>query len=141
MRQEIAAKERIIDILYLIWRSIALKNAHKKKKKTGLAAWLSARPFALLAFVMVIMMLALLLQLPRMSSSIDRQREQLTSTMAAYSEKQSERNVLASELERVNSKDYIETIARREHGYGWYGETIYEVANLSEIQAQEDSAE
>ena len=61
--------------------------------------------------------------------------------MAAYSEKQSERNVLASELERVNSKDYIETIARREHGYGWYGETIYEVANLNEIQAQEDSAE
>jgi len=119
-----------------------LKNARMKKKKMpGFVSWLLARPFALLAFALAMMTLGLILQLPRMLSSLDRQQEQLTSTMQAYGEMQSERNVLVSELERVNSREYVETLARREHGYGWYGETIYEVANLDEIQAAEDSAD
>ena len=113
-----------------------MKNARrKKKKKTGLADWLRSRPFALLAFGLAVMTMALIVQLPRMMGSLERQNERLTQTMQTYSDLQSERNVLISELDRVTDKDYIEKIARREYGYGWYGETIYEVGNLAEIQA------
>ena len=113
-----------------------MKNARmKKRKKSGLAAWMRARPFTLLAFGLAVTTLVLVIQLPRMMGSLDRQDEQLTQKMQEYSDLQAQRNVLLSELERVNDEDYIEKLARREHGYGWYGETIYEVGNLAEIQA------
>lgn len=117
-----------------------MKNARKKKKKTmGVAAWLRSRPFTLLAFGLAVMTMVLIVQLPRMMGSLDRQDEQLTEKMKIYSDLQAERNVLNSELARINDRDYIETLARREYGYGWYGETIYEVGNLAEIQAAENS--
>ena len=40
---------------------------------------------------------------------------------------------LATELAEINTADFVERTARREYGYCWYGETIYEVANLDEI--------
>ena len=117
-----------------------MKNARrKKKKKMGLTARLRSRPFALLAFGLAVMTMALIVQLPRMMGSLDRENARLTQQMQTYSDLQSERNVLMSELERVSDKDYIEKIARREYGYGWYGETIYEIGNLAEIQAAEES--
>lgn len=140
MRQENFTGGRILNILYPIWRDFALKNARKRKKKTmGIAAWLRSRPFTLLAFGLAVMTMALIVQLPRMMGSLDRQDAQLTEKMKIYSDLQAERNVLNSELNRVNDRDYIETLARREYGYGWYGETIYEVGNLAEIQAAENS--
>ena len=105
----------------------------------GLTARLRSRPFALLAFGLAVMTMALIVQLPRMMGGIDREKARLTEKMQTYSDLQSERNVLMSELERVSDKDYIEKIARREYGYGWYGETIYEIGNLAEIQAAEES--
>ena len=39
-----------------------------------------------------------------------------------------------AELASINTDDFIERTARREYGYCWYGETIYEVANLEQIQ-------
>ena len=113
-----------------------MKNAQrKKKKKMGLAARLRSRPFALLAFGLAVMTMTLIIQLPRMMGALDRENVRLTEKMQMYSDLQSERNVLISELDRVSDKDYIEKIARREYGYGWYGETIYEVGNLEEIRA------
>ena len=119
-----------------------MKDARRKKKKTmGLAARLRSRPFALLAFGLAVMTMALIVQLPRMMGGIDREKARLTEKMQAYSDLQSERNVLMSELERVSDKDYIEKIARREYGYGWYGETIYEIVNLGELESAQLAAE
>lgn len=107
----------------------------KKKKKMGIADILRARPFTLLACGLAVMTLALIVQLPRVMGSLERQDEELTLRMMEYSDLQAERNVVLNELNRVNDEDYIEKIARREYGYGWYGETIYEVGNLAEVQA------
>lgn len=131
----------MFNILYLIWRNTGLKKERmKKKKKTGVIAWLRARPFTLLAFFLAVMTMVLIVQLPRKMGGLERQDAQLAEAMKTYSDRQAEYNVLRSELTRVDDAEYIETIARRQYGYGWYGETIYEIGNLEEIQAaqQED---
>ena len=134
MMQEIDVKGRILNILYPIWRRITLVSARMKKKKTmSMADVVRARPFAFLALGLAVMTLVLVVQLPRVMGKIDRQGETLLKVMGEYSELQAERNVVNSELARIDDRDYIETIARRVHGYGWYGETIYEVGNLDEI--------
>jgi len=107
----------------------------RKKKKTGVIAWLRSRPFMLLAFGLAVMTMVLIVRLPKMMGGLERQNEQLLNTMTRYREKQAEYNMVQSELARCNDPDYIETLARREHGFGWYGETIYEVANLEELEA------
>ena len=38
-----------------------------------------------------------------------------------------------TELSEINSADFVERTARRDYGYCWYGETIYEVGNLEAI--------
>lgn len=113
----------------------------KKKKKRGMTDILRARPFTLLACGLAVMTLALIVQLPRMMGSLERQDETLTKTMKEYSDLQAERNVVLSELARVDDEEYIEKIARRVHSYGWYGETIYEVGNLAEVQAAQAESE
>ena len=110
----------------------------KKKKKAGVISFMRRRPFMVLAAVLVVMMLVLVIQLPRRMSALERQDEQIEQAMHDYSELQAERNVLRSELTRLDDDAYIETLARRQHGYGWYGETIYEVGNLSEVQAAQE---
>jgi len=112
----------------------------KKKKKTGVIGWMRTRPLTLLAFVLAFGLLALIVRLPRRMGVLERQDEQIIQAMQQYSDLQAERNVLRSELARIDDEDYIETIARREYGYGWYGETVYEVGNLAEIQAAQEAA-
>ena len=107
----------------------------KKKKKAGVINWMRARPFTLLAFALAGMMLMLVVQLPKKMDGIDRQNAQLLERMETYSQTQAENNVVQSELARCNTPEYIETIARRVHSFGWYGETIYEIANLNELEA------
>ncbi len=117
-----------------------MANARKKKKKkAGIGVLLHARPFTLLACGLAVMTLALIVQLPRMMGSLDRQDEDILAKMQEYSELQAERNVVLSELARIGDEEYIEKIARRVHHYGWYGETIYEVGNLAEIQAAQEN--
>ena len=41
------------------------------------------------------------------------------------------------ELAQSDSDEFIERTARREYGYCWYGETVYEIGNLEELLAQE----
>ncbi len=112
----------------------------RKKKKPGLVAWMRSRPLTLLAFGLAVVALTLIVQLPRRAASLERQEAQLTQAMATYGEKQAEYNVLQTEVARLNDPEYIEMLARRDHGYGWYGETIYEIGNLEEIQAAQQEA-
>ena len=101
-----------------------------KKKKQRL------RPFRLLAVALSGMALLLLARFPQKAVSLERQREQLAAAARAYHDAQSENNQLTAELATVNSDDFIERTARRIYGYCWYGETIYEVANLEQIQEE-----
>jgi len=131
----------MLNILYPNWRNAGLKKVRmKKKKKTGVIGWMRTRPLTLLAFVLAFGLLALIVRLPRRMGVLERQDEQIIQAMQQYSDLQAERNVLRSELARIDDEDYIETIARREYGYGWYGETVYEVGNLAEIQAAQEAA-
>ena len=113
------------------------KTGMKKRKKAGVIAWVRSRPFTLLAFGLAVMTMVLIVQLPGKMGGLERQDEQLTQAMEEYSQMQSEYNVLRSELARVNDQEYIETLARRKYGFGWYGETIYEIGNIEEIQEAE----
>ena len=142
MKQEYFDEGRIFNIRYPIWRNADLKKARmKKKKKTGVIAWMRSRPFTLLAFALAVMTMVLIVQLPRKMGGLERQDEQLKQAMETYSDLQAEHNVLRSELARINDEEYIETIARRKYGYGWYGETIYEIGNLEEIQAAQQETQ
>lgn len=92
------------------------------------------RPFRILSVFLGIAAVASLASFPDKAVSIERQREQRVQAATAYYDAQSRNNELTAELAESNSQGFIERTARREYGYCWYGETIYEVANLEEIQ-------
>ena len=93
------------------------------------------RPFRILSVCLGLVALMLLSRFPAKAVSLERQQEQLTLAAQAYYDAQSENNRLTTELAEINTVDFIERTARREYGYCWYGETIYEVGNLEEIRA------
>ncbi len=76
----------------------------------------------------------LLARFPAKAVSLERQQEQLEAAARDYYNAQSEYNQLSTELSEINTDDFIERTARREYGYCWYGETIYVVGNLDEIE-------
>ena len=88
------------------------------------------RPFRILAVLMGAGTLAML--------SLERQQEQLVAAAQAYHDAQSENNQLKTALTEIDSSDFIERTARRDYGYCWYGEIIYQVGNLDEIEQQLD---
>ena len=92
------------------------------------------RPFRILSVFLGIAAVSALADFPDKAISVERQQEQLLSAATAYYDAQSRRNELAAELSESNSVGFIERTARREYGYCWYGETIYEVANLEELR-------
>jgi len=94
------------------------------------------RPFRILSVCLGLAALMMLSRFPAKAVSLERQQEQLEIAAEAYYDAQSENNRLTTELAEINTKDFIERTARREYGYCWYGETIYEVGNLDEIAAQ-----
>ena len=105
-------------------------NRKKRKKKPGI------RPFQVLAAALGCTALLLLARFPQKAVSLERQQEQLAAEAKAYHDAQSRNNQLMAELASINTDDFIERTARREYGYCWYGETIYEVANLEQIQEE-----
>lgn len=107
----------------------------KKKKKSGISVLLHARPFMLLAFGLAVMTLVLIVQLPRKMGSLEHQDEMILEAMQKYNTLQAQHNVVQSELAGIDDEDYVEKVARRVHHCGWYGEIIYEVGNLTQIQA------
>ena len=92
------------------------------------------RPFRILSVFLGLIALVMLSRFPAKAISLERQQEQLTAAASEYYEAQSEHNQL-TELSEINSADFVERTARRDYGYCWYGETIYEVGNLEEITA------
>lgn len=98
------------------------------------------RPFRILSVCLGLAVLLMLSRFPAKAVSLERQQEQLTAAAQAYYDAQSENNRLTTELAEIDTQDFIERTARREYGYCWYGETIYEVANLEEIKAEQEFA-
>ncbi len=94
------------------------------------------RPFRILAVLMGAGTLAMLMRFPAKAVSLERQQEQLVAAAKAYHDAQSENNQLKTELTEINTSDFIERTARRDYGYCWYGEIIYQVGNLDEIEQQ-----
>lgn len=92
------------------------------------------RPFRILSVFLGIAAVVALACFPEKAVSIERQEDQLLQAATAYYDAQSRNNELSAELAESNSTEFIERTARREYGYCWYGETIYEVANLDEIR-------
>lgn len=80
----------------------------------------------------------LAIQLPDKAISAERQQGQLEAAADAYYDAQSRNNALRTELSEINTADFIERTARQEYGYCWYGEVIYEVANLDEVEPESD---
>lgn len=91
------------------------------------------RPFRILSVFLGIVALVMLSRFPAKAVSLERQQEQLAAAASEYYEAQSEHNQLLTELSEINSADFVERTARRDYGYCWYGETIYEVGNLDEF--------
>lgn len=108
---------------------------NKKKDKRRLRV----KPYRLLAVALGVTMIVMLSRFPQKAVSLERQREQLTKAAEAYLDAQSINNQLTAELASIDSADFIERTARREYGYCWYGETIYEVGNLDEVLAAQES--
>lgn len=94
------------------------------------------RPFRILSVVLGVIALVMLSRFPAKAVSLERQQKQLEAAAQAYYDAQSRNNQLTTELSEINTADFVERTARRDYGYCWYGETIYEVGNLDEI-AQE----
>ena len=101
---------------------------NKRRKQPRLFRWLAV---GLGAFT-----LTLLVRFPEKAVSLENQRAQLTAAAGAYYDAQARNNQLNTELSEIDSDDFIERTARREYGYCWYGETVYEVENLDAIMAR-----
>ena len=67
---------------------------------------------------------------------LERQQAQLVEAAQAYGEAQSANNRLKGQLAEIGTKEFVERTARRDYGYCWYGEIIYQVGNLDEIEQQ-----
>ena len=98
------------------------------------------RPFRILSVCLGLAALLMLSRFPAKAVSLERQQEQLAVAAQAYYDAQSENNRLTTELAEIDTEDFIERTARREYGYCWYGETIYEVGNLEEIRPAQEFA-
>lgn len=92
------------------------------------------RPFRILSVLLGAIVLAMLSHFPKRAVSLERQQQQLETAAQAYYDAQSRHNQLTTELSEINTADFVERTARRDYGYCWYGEVIYEVGNLEEIE-------
>ena len=125
--QEKLEKGRIITV-QICQKMRGMGDMASKKKKI--------RPFRILAVLMGAGTLAMLMRFPAKAVSLERQQEQLVAAAKAYHDAQSDNNQLKTELSEINTSDFIERTARRDYGYCWYGEIIYQVGNLDEIEQQ-----
>lgn len=125
--QENGGSGRILHLLSFrrIWGRAGMQ---KKKRRV--------RPFRVLAAVLGALTLVMISRFPAKSVSLDRQRDQLDAVSNEYYLAQEENNQLRQELSEINTADFVERTARRELGYCWYGETIYVVANLEDIEPE-----
>lgn len=95
------------------------------------------RYFRIAAVILSGLTVLAMARFPAKAASIERQHQQLDEAAQAYFRAQSRNNQLNAELAQSDSDEFIERTARREYGYCWYGETVYEIGNLEELLAQE----
>ena len=107
---------------------------HAKRKRTRRSL------FFTINILLCALIILLLCVFPALASSVDKRKTQRDVIAQEYYNVQSENNQLRTEVSEVNTKDYAERVARREYGYCWYGETVYTVGNLDEIQIQQELA-
>lgn len=101
----------------------------KRKKKAG---GYRPLPFRVLLAVLAVVAIAVMVRLPQREVSAEEEQRKLQSAADAYWNAQAENNRLRQLLAESGTNDFVERVARRDYGYCWYGETIYEVANLPE---------
>lgn len=110
----------------------------KKSRKAGIGEriknWIRRHPFTVAAVCLTVLMLLLAVRLPGLMRTIERQTAEIETLREVYRKKQEESNLLNSELALIDTPAFIEKLARREHGFGWYGETIYEIGNLGNLE-------
>lgn len=94
------------------------------------------RPFRIMAVFLGMIALVMICRFPERAVVVERRQQQLAAAASAYYDAQSKYNQLNTALSEVNTKDFIERTARREHGFCWYGETVYRVGNLDEFREQ-----
>lgn len=132
MMQENRAVSRILHV-FNFWAAVGKRReSDLNKRKVRL------RPFRILAVGLGAVTLIMLSKFPAKAVSLERQQAQLEAAASAYYDAQSRNNQLNTELSEINTSDFIERTARRDYGYCWYGETIYEVGNLDEIAQEFD---
>ena len=90
--------------------------------------------FHVLAAVLLVVLLVLLVQLPKNMASSEELSDNLNAAASAYYDAQAENNKLRNRVAQIDTDEFVEQTARREYGYCWYGEIIYEVENLDELQ-------
>lgn len=128
MMQEFDGLNRMITVPF--FDAIRGMSRLVRKKKTRV------RKLRILAAVMGLFSVWMLMRFPGKAVSLERQQEQLEMAASLYYDAQSKNNQLRTELSEINTADFIERTARREYGYCWYGETIYEVGNLDEFEQE-----
>ena len=128
MMQEFGGLNRMLSVRF--FDAIRGMSRLVGKKKTRV------RKLRVVAAIMGLFSVWMLMRFPGKAVSLERQQEQLELAASQYYEAQSENNQLKTELAEINTDDFIERTARREYGYCWYGETIYVVGNLDEIQTE-----
>lgn len=101
---------------------------NKRKKRSA------PKPVRWVAVILGVLTLTLLVRFPSKAVSLQNQQAQLEAAASAYYDAQARNNDLTAELSQIDTADFIERTARREYGYSWYGETIYEVGNLDELR-------
>lgn len=101
----------------------------KRKKKNSSFRPL---PFRVLLAVLAVMAVTVMVRLPQREVNAEEEQRKLQSAADAYWKAQEENNRLRQLLAESDTSDFVERVARRDYGYCWYGETIYEVANLPE---------
>lgn len=101
---------------------------NKRKKRSA------PKPVRWVAVILGVFTLTLLVRFPSKAVSLQNQQAQLKAAASAYYDAQARNNDLTAELSQIDTADFIERTARREYGYSWYGETIYEVGNLDELR-------
>ena len=123
MMQENGEKSPLLVVFTFLLRRNMRVNKRKKRVK----------PFRILAVALTIATVALMTSFPKKDVSLQNQQAQLASASDEYRRAQSKNNQLKAELGEVDTADFVERTARRDYGYCWYGETVYEIANLDEL--------
>ena len=91
-------------------------------------------PFRIAALCLIVLVLFMGTRISSLADKAERVKEDVFKESEAYFNAQSRYNRLKSEVNEINTDDFVERTARRDYGYCWYGETIYTVVNLDELE-------